>query len=238
MKPDHRLEENVSSAKGNHEIQFEDPNTTTSLTVQAQGRTIRREWTSSGVPMTAGAFLHGQSLTCSWAPDHLSTTTAVSSTSSSSRPFLPNDKWRVTPRLTLNLGLRWDSWTPYREKYDRLDTADDSTVATKFEVMTPDSQDIYSLQGIPPSVLDSWSARGLTYTTADAIGYPSKLFSADNNNFGPRLGAAFKINDKTVLRGGYGEYFWTMPLSQSFRPKDETPADLIFQNDYFERTLI
>ncbi len=31
-----------------------------------------------------------------------------------------NDNWKVSPRLTLNFGVRWDNWTPYTEKFDRL----------------------------------------------------------------------------------------------------------------------
>jgi carboxypeptidase family protein/TonB-dependent receptor-like protein len=124
-----------------------------------------------------------------------------------------NDNWKVSPRLTVNFGVRWDNWTPYTEKFDRLVGVDIDTIATKFEVVTPGSVDIYSLRDVPRSVLDSYSKRGMTYTTADKIGYPSKLFASDNNNFAPRLGAAFKLTDKTVIRGGYGEYFWGMPLN-------------------------
>ena len=52
------------------------------------------------------------------------------------------------------------------------------------------------------------------YNTARGVGYPDSLFAPDNNTFGPRIGVAFKITNNTVLRGSYGEYFWTMPLSQ------------------------
>lgn len=146
------------------------------------------------------------------------------------------DRWKVRPRLTLTLGLRWDKWTPYREKYNRLVTTDIDTVASKFEVATPGNHQIQSLPGIPPAVLGSWSARGLTYTTASAINYPDNLFRADNNNFGPRLGVAFKLNNKTVLRGGYGEYFWTMPLSQLLQAaRTNPPLNLRFVNRAIDR---
>ncbi len=146
------------------------------------------------------------------------------------------DRWKVSPRLTLTLGLRWDNWTPYREKFNRLVTADTQSVATKFEVLTPGSNRIQDLPGIPPAVLASWSARGLTYTTASAVGYPDGLYRKDNNNFGPRLGVAFKLNSKMVLRGGYGEYFWTMPLSQLLQAaRTNPPLNLRFSNDIYAK---
>src|SRR5438876_814405 len=145
-----------------------------------------------------------------------------------------NDRWKVTPRLTLTLGLRWDKWTPYHEKFNRLVVPDIKSVFDKFEVVTPGDHRIQDLPGVPPSVLESWSLRGLTYTTAQAVGMPDNLFSADNNNFGPRLGAAFKIANKMVLRGGYGEYFWTMPLSQILQSsRTNPPLNLRFQNDIY-----
>ncbi|HET7213543.1 MAG TPA: TonB-dependent receptor [Terriglobia bacterium] len=142
-----------------------------------------------------------------------------------------NDKWRVTPRLTLNLGVRWDKWTPYAEKQNRIDTAPLDSILNTFQVITPGNNAISSLPGIPPAVLQSYSLRGLNYSTADAYGYPTALFSQDNNNFGPRLGAAFKINDKTVIRGGYGVYYWPTPLSQILQTsRTNPPLNLRFQN--------
>jgi hypothetical protein len=144
-----------------------------------------------------------------------------------------NDKWRVTPRLTVNLGVRWDKWTPYREKQNRLVTAPLDSLLNSFQVITPGSHDVSSLPGIPSAVLDSWSNRGLSYSTADAYGYPSNLFAPDNNNFGPRLGAAFKINDKTVVRGSYGVYFWPTPLSQLLQTsRTNPPLNLRFSNQF------
>jgi hypothetical protein len=149
-----------------------------------------------------------------------------------------NDNWKVSPRLTLSLGLRWDNWTPYTEKFNRLTTADLNTLSDKFEVITPGDVRMEDLPGIPPTVLSSWTGRGLTWTTANSVGYPSNLFRSDHNNFGPRLGAAFMLTDKTVLRGGYGEYFWTVPLAQLLQAsRSNPPLNLRYQNALTEKNF-
>ncbi len=147
-----------------------------------------------------------------------------------------NDRWKVTPRLMLNLGMRWDKWTPYHEKFNRLVVPDIQNVFVRFEVVTPGDHRIETLPDIPPSVLASWSLRGLKYTTARQAEMPDSLFAADNNNFGPRIGAAFKVTSKLVLRGSYGEHFWTMPLSQILQStRNNPPLNLRFQNDVYSR---
>lgn len=142
-----------------------------------------------------------------------------------------HDSFKVSPRLTLELGVRWDKWTAYREKLNRLVNVDLKTFAGKFEVVTPKDVRMEDIPGVPPSVLRSWAQRGLTWTNARAIGFPDNLVPADNNNFGPRVGAAFRLTDKMVLRAGYGEYFWTMPLSQILQTsRTNPPLNLRFTN--------
>ncbi len=142
-----------------------------------------------------------------------------------------HDSFKVSPRLTLELGVRWDRWSPYKEKYDRLVNLDLNDYIGKMEVITPHSTRMEDIPGIPPAVLGSWAARGLTWKTADEVGFPGALVPEDNNNFGPRLGVAFRLNEKWVLRGGYGEYFWTMPLSQILQSaRTNPPLNLRFEN--------
>ncbi|MCW5977079.1 MAG: TonB-dependent receptor [Bryobacteraceae bacterium] len=141
------------------------------------------------------------------------------------------DSWKVSQRLTLDIGLRWDKWTVFKEKYDRLVNLDLQDYVGKMQVVTPHSTRMEDIPGIPGGVLASWGARGLTWTTADQAGFPGGLLPADNNNFAPRIGAAFRMSDKWVLRGGYGIYYWPMPLVQILASsRTNPPLNLRFQN--------
>ncbi|MCL5743290.1 MAG: TonB-dependent receptor [Acidobacteria bacterium] len=98
--------------------------------------------------------------------------------------FYLQDDYRVTPRLTLNLGIRYELDIPRTERYNRMsyfDLAAPSPIAGK----VPDFPD---LRGVMRFV-DS-SHRRQTPT--------------DTNNIGPRFGFAYQIDSKTVARGGYG----------------------------------
>ena len=134
-----------------------------------------------------------------------------------------SDSWKVSQRTTLDLGVHYDRWAPYGEKRDRLVNLDMDTYATLFQVVTPGDVPAEQISGILPSMLQSYRDRGLSWVTADSIGFPSRLVPADNNNFGPRIGIAHRFSDKLVLRGGYGEYFWTMPLSQILQSARTSP---------------
>jgi hypothetical protein len=123
------------------------------------------------------------------------------------------DAWRVTPRLTLNYGLRWDYWTPYFESRHRMYTMDMSQWQTTHQLITPAGHPSETL-GVPLSLLQSYARAGMTWTTADKAGFPAQLQNSDHRDFAPRFGLAFKLDNKTVLRGGYGIYYWTVPLSQ------------------------
>jgi hypothetical protein len=140
-----------------------------------------------------------------------------------------NDTWRLSPRLTVDVGLRWDHWNPYHEKQNRLINLDPLNYIGKFEVITPHNVTMESMPNIPSGVLDSWKARGLTWVTADSAHFPGALVPQYWSDFGPRLGVAYKLSDKWVLRAGYGMYYWPMPLSQILQAaRGNPPLDLRF----------
>jgi hypothetical protein len=142
-----------------------------------------------------------------------------------------DDAWKVTPRLTIGLGLRWDHWNPYKEKYDRLVNLDPANL-TGFTVITPHNTSLDSIQGIPPGVLASWKARGLSWETANSrSGFPGALIPQYWKGFAPRLSVAYQISNKFVLRGAYGMFYWPMPLSQILQgARINPPLNLRFQN--------
>ena len=143
-----------------------------------------------------------------------------------------NDTWKVTPRLTLDLGLRWDYWTPYREKYNRLANLDLTTLSDAgMQVVLPDSTKLTDIPGIPSGVIGSWSQRGLTTVSANDIGFPGALTPNVYTDFGPRLGVAYRLSDNWVVRGGYGIYYWPMPLAQLLQSaRSNPPLNLRFAN--------
>jgi hypothetical protein len=94
------------------------------------------------------------------------------------------DNWRVNARLTLNLGLRWDTDRPLTERFDRTSWFD---FHADLPVTVPG---LDTLRG------------GLVFAGCD--GRPRGSKDADNNNFAPRLGIAFWLSEKIVLRSGFG----------------------------------
>ena len=70
------------------------------------------------------------------------------------------DTWKVGPRTTLNLGVRWDRWSPYGEKFDRLVNVDLNNFQNQFQVITPGSTRMEDIPGLLPAILESWQVRG------------------------------------------------------------------------------
>ena len=91
------------------------------------------------------------------------------------------DDWKITPNLTLNLGVRYEVSLPYLDKYDRMGVFDNWTDPNK------------------PRLIRAGSEGSDRYNRA--------MFATDKNNFMPRFGFAYKLGSKTVLRSGYGIFY-------------------------------
>jgi hypothetical protein len=102
--------------------------------------------------------------------------------------FLQDD-WKVTSRLTLNLGIRWDYEAPGFERYDRMVRTIDLNAPSPIAAGAP-----------------SLNLKGAVQF-ANLGGSPRGSFNPDRNNFQPRVGAAYQLTSKWILRGGYGLYY-------------------------------
>jgi hypothetical protein len=101
-----------------------------------------------------------------------------------------NDAWKITSKLTLNYGMRWDYYTPSREKYDHFSFID--LVGTN-----PNAN------GLPGRLAFAGSGSGCGSACFNAP-YPEKEW---HKGFAPRLSVAYAWDQKTVVRAGYGIFF-------------------------------
>ena len=119
------------------------------------------------------------------------------------------DDFKLTPRLTLNLGLRWDMESPITERHDKLYFWDpDAPPPFK---MTPgyNWESEVRAAGLDPATImkPAWASSGFTngaLRIANTPEFPSRTgTSYIKNQFAPRIGAAYQLNAKTVIRGSY-----------------------------------
>src|SRR5947209_15028169 len=116
------------------------------------------------------------------------------------------DNWKVTRKLTLNIGLRYELEGSETERYNRTVRGFDPTAQQPFEAAALANYAKAPTAEISPS---QFSVRG-GLTFAGVNGQPRGVYDLDTNNFMPRLGFAYSLNDKTVIRGGFGMYFGSL----------------------------
>jgi hypothetical protein len=116
------------------------------------------------------------------------------------------DDFKVRRDLTLNLGLRWDVEQSPRERYHKLNAGFDYTAETPFQglvtfpanniPLTPAGTPVTNGQRITNPITG-----GFRFSSDELAPYDTQL-----NHWQPRFGAAWAINSKTVLRGGWGMF--------------------------------
>jgi len=104
------------------------------------------------------------------------------------------DDIRVSPKLTLNLGLRYEYNSPQVDKFDVMSTFDRGTG----RIVVPTTEVMKYIHPLFP--------KAVPIVTAAEVGLPSSLRHPDKNNFMPRVGFAYRpfSDARTVIRGGYG----------------------------------
>lgn len=139
-----------------------------------------------------------------------------------------HDDIKLTPRLTLNLGVRWEYETPMTERFDRLVSEFDFDVPNPIEAQARAN---YAARPIPEISPAEFRVRGgLTWVRQGGRG--RSPLRGERNNLMPRIGFAYQLTPKTVLRGGYGVFYnpngtaVTVPIQTGFTQMTPIQASL------------
>ncbi len=164
----------------------------------------------------AGSLGHSWAAFMMGLPDSLTIeTTDTYATHSSYWAWYVQDNWRLTPKLTVNLGLRTEYELGQTERYNRMIGGFDPTAKLP---ITDAAQAAYAARPIPELAAAQFAVAG--GSLYPGVGGRSRGLNQNQVMWLPRLGAAYQLNPKTVLRAGYGFYFDTLH-AQNFSP-DQT----------------
>jgi hypothetical protein len=128
--------------------------------------------------------------------------------------FYGQDDWKVSRKLTLNIGVRYDVQLGLRERYDRLNRGicftcvNPITNSSAYQANLVADGPALTAAGINPASLSTVYG-GLEFPGVQ--GNSKDAYDTDWTNIAPRFGFAYALNPKTVIRGGYG-IFYTVGL--------------------------
>ncbi len=129
------------------------------------------------------------------------------------------DTWRATSRLTLDIGLRYEVQLPFLERYNRQASQFNPNQVSPLSnsVLSAWNANAAAYNGSPSSNLTS-SGAFYPYPVAPPAmygvwefagvnGYPRRQHYTDYTNGAPRIGFAYRLGNKTVIRGGFGVFY-------------------------------
>src|SRR5262249_46368976 len=102
------------------------------------------------------------------------------------------DNWRVSSRLTLNLGLRYDLFPPYYEKNNAVVSFDRTNHAV---ILGAPISKLENLGYTFPSIVNRLTDLGVKFESYQQAGLPEHLVHTSKDGFGPRVGFAYRIGD-------------------------------------------
>jgi hypothetical protein len=131
--------------------------------------------------------------------------------------FYIQDNYRVNNRLTINAGLRWEMHPAPHAKDDNFVTFDLNHDA----IVLPQPTSYYVNNGFTTqAIITNLTNLGVKFESPAQAGLPAAGMENSMANFNPRLGFAWTPpfgKWGTVIRGGYGEYIYPVPIRNSVR---------------------
>ena len=206
------LKSNISYIRGAHTLRA--------------GLDLRDHRRAGGDPgITSGSFNFTNAFTCQqddcltaaglghgWAAFALglpvTSSEATNATYALSNPYLgwfAQDNWRLTPKLSVNFGLRMEYEFGLRERYNRFIAGFDPTSSLPITAL---AQVAYAKSPIPELSASAFSVLGGSLYTG--VGPAGDRFPGGQLMLLPRIGFAYSITARTTVRGGYGIYFDTL----------------------------
>src|SRR5262249_28608515 len=143
------------------------------------------------------------------------------------------DSYKVTPRLNLRLGLRWEFSPFLRDKHDVAVGYDPKQRAY---VLGQPLQKLYTLGATLPSLIDGLTTlTGAKFITYDQAGLPQSLVHGSWREFGPSLGFSYRALDDRkafVIRAGFATKFYPEALyTWNDTMTGNTPFSATYQNN-------
>jgi hypothetical protein len=180
-------------------------------------QSVRFSWIQTGFPLGNASYtglftsLPGTSFTGNGVADFLanmqySSTLSVGQYANQYqwyRSGYAQDDWKVTPRLTLNLGLRYDYYQPYVEKNDHQANA----VISSFGVGTGTAQYLIPTGAEKTTLVSSFTSIAAKDNISIVYTNNHSLTDSHKIGFAPRVGFAYSVTPRLVVRGAYGLFY-------------------------------
>lgn len=149
--------------------------------------------------------------------------------------FYFQDNYKVTPRLTLNLGVRWEYTPAYREKNGFMVGFDKVQKAIVFG--TPTIEEAYRIGMTLPVIVQKYQSLGAKFETYKEAGLPRELMYDNRKDFGPRIGMAYRVGDGArsfVVRSGFRMAYFPLPVrSWGVTMRSNTPTTARFYGNSY-----